>query len=85
MRVTGLRRIRQGSHPVVRHLYLLPVSIIEFLHIRTLVMNRVRLCQIVKILCSTAEVLLRISSMTQLELPTFIQADRLTDTLRVGY
>ena len=83
VRVTGLGGIGQGGHPVVGHLHLFPSRGIEFLRIRPLVMDRVRFCQIVKILRSTAEVLLRISRMTQFEHPSLIQPDRFPDALRI--
>ena len=84
MRMTGLRGIRQVGHPVVGHLNLLPARIVELLCVRPLVVDRVRLCQIVKVLRATAEVLLWISSMPQFELPTLVQTDGLPYALCLG-
>ena len=85
VRVTGLGGIGQGGHPVVRHLHLLPACIIKLGGIRSLVVDRVRFRQIVKVLGATAEVLLRICCMPQFELPALVEADGLTYTLRIGY
>ena len=84
MRVTGLFCIRQRCHPVVRYLRLLPGRIIKFLHIRSFVMYRAGLCQIVEILCTTAEILLRIGCMSYGKLPFLVKTDGFTNTLSLG-
>ena len=85
MRMTGLWCVGQRGHPVVGNLYLLPCAIIEFLGIRPLIVDGVSLCQVVEVLRATAKILLRIASMSEGELPTLVEADGLTYTLRIPH
>ena len=76
VRVTGFGRIGQCGHPVVRQLHLVPTVVLhKFLRVRSLVVYRVGLCQIVKILRAAAEVLLWVGSVSQCKSPSLVKSD----------
>ena len=57
MAVTCFGSVWKVHNPVMRQVYALPVRGVELRGVRTLVVDRCGLCQVVEILCSAAEVL----------------------------
>ena len=80
--VTGFGGERQIDHPVVGQVDRLPRRSVELLGIRPGVMDRRRLRQIIKILGSTPEILLRRRRIAKGKLPIVVKKDALA--LRLG-
>ena len=76
MRMTCNRVIRKIHYEIVRNIHSFPVLVIKLITIRTCIMNRISFCKIVEILCTTSKILCRVSSITEMELPSLIKIDK---------
>ena len=83
VRMARIRGVGKDGHPVVRHRHLLPRAVVKLHDIRTLVVNGIRLRQIIKVLRAATEVLRGIRSIPERKPPAVIQPDNLTHTLGI--
>ena len=70
--VAGLTGEGQPDHPIMRKVDSLPARCIELHAVRSCIVNACSLREVVKILCATAEVLLRVGGMSEGELPVVV-------------
>ena len=69
--------VGQVNDEIVGHIDTLPAAVVELHAVRAGVMYRVRLGQIVEILCAAAEVFRRVGGIAEGEFPATVEAHRL--------